>query len=370
MTTTPAPVRLGIIGSGEIAKSHVACYRSMPGVTVVAIASPTPGHAAALAGEHGVAHAYTDVADMLRRDDIDAVDVCVHNNLHRAATEAALAAGKHVYCEKPLAGSYADALAMHQAAQRAGRMLHVQLATLFSGEVRAARELVEAGGIGTPYHARCTGFRRRGRPFVDGHGNAAFVQKRMAGGGALYDMGVYHLTEMLHVLGNPKVLRISGQVYQQLPMDEARRAQSGYDVEELAVGLVRCAAGLTIDLIEAWALDLDTLEGSSVAGTLGGLRLRPFAHFRSAGHLALDAKADLGLAQFRWERVRGDHPGLSDTHRHWIAALRGAITPLPTAELALNAMLISEGIYLSAARGHEVSADEVRAASRSTALPL
>ncbi len=119
--------------------------------------------------------------ELLKRDDIDAVDVCLHNNFHAPITIAALRAGKHVYCEKPMAGAYADALAMAEAARETGKMLNIQLTTLFAKEARAAKRLIDDGQLGQLYHARSVGFRRRGRPFVDGYGSPSFVQKKDLG---------------------------------------------------------------------------------------------------------------------------------------------------------------------------------------------
>ncbi len=363
----PKPCRIGIIGCGVIGRSHIGCYRHIPGVEVVACASSDGASARATAAEYGIPHAYAGYQQLLARDDLDAVDVCLHNNLHLPATLAALKAGKHVYCEKPIAGSYRDALAMVAAAREHRRMLHIQLSLVFANETRAAQSLIAAGELGELYHARSSGFRRRGRPYVDGHGSAAFVSRRTAGGGALLDMGVYHLTQLLHLLGNPRVLTISGTTYQRTALDPGRAG--AYDVEELAVGLVRCAGGVTIDLIEAWAMHLGGLDGSCLLGTKGGVRLSPFGFYRSLGDLDLDAQVDLGAARFRWNQVTGDGDDLGDTHRHWIAALHGRVPLLPTAELALTAMLISEGVYLSSARAREVTAEEVTAASVSSALP-
>src|SRR5437667_4460895 len=131
-----------------------------------------------------------------------------------------------------MAGSYRDAAAMLQTAKTTGKKLSIQLATLYSNETRAAKELIDAGELGELYFARSTGWRRRGRPFVDGYGTATFVQKRHSAGGALYDMGVYHISQMLYLLGNPQVTRVSGKTYQKLDMDAKRKSRSGYDVEE------------------------------------------------------------------------------------------------------------------------------------------
>jgi len=365
------PIRVGIIGCGQIARHHLKRYAEMSkDVQVVAVADVVETAAKEAATICNVKEIYTDFRKMLARDDIDAVDVCLHNNFHRQATEAALLAGKHVYCEKQMAGTYADAMAMLLAAEKCGKKLSIQLSTLFANETRAAKELIDAGELGEIYHARSTGFRRRGRPFVDGYGSATFVQKCNSAGGALYDMGVYHIARLLYLMGNPKVSRISGKTYQKIEMNQKRKQSSGYDVEELGLGLVRFENGATLDIIESWAILLDAFEGSSIVGSKGGIRLNPFGFFRSYGELDVNGTVNLDAARFRWDNVVGDGPYYAGPQQHWIAALQGKVELLPTAQIALKTMLISEGIYLSDQRGQEVSADEVARSSVSTAIAI
>jgi predicted dehydrogenase len=269
-----------------------------------------------------------------------------------------------------MAGAYTDAEKMYRTAQDLGLKLSIQLNTLYAKETKAAKWLIDEGYLGKLYHGRSTGFRRRGRPFVDGYGSPAFVQKRNSGGGALYDMGVYHIARMLYLLGNPQVLRISGKTYQEVGMDAARRASSGFNVDELGLGLIRLQDGITMDIIEAWSIMLDGFEGSSVVGSKGGVRLDPFTYSYSAGDLDLDCTANLDRFMFRVHNVRGVGDEYDSAQHHWVAALQGRVELLPTAELALNTMLISEGIYLSEKLGREVTADEVREASVSTSVKL
>src|SRR5687767_14720347 len=141
------PIRVGVIGCGQIAQHHLKEYAKLPpsDVKVVAAADINETCARESADRFGIAHVYTDFRKLLERDDVDAVDVCLHNNFHRPITEAALRAGKHVYCEKPMAGSYRDAAAMLETAKQTGRKLSIQLATLFFDETRAAKELIDAG---------------------------------------------------------------------------------------------------------------------------------------------------------------------------------------------------------------------------------
>ncbi len=156
-------------------------------------------------------------------------------------TVAALEAGKDVFCEKPMAGAYADAERMLQTARTGKRKLSIQISNIFDKETKAAKALIDGGHLGKLYHARSTGHRRRGRPFVDGYGSPTFVQKQNSAGGALYDMGVYHISTMLYLLGNPQILRISGKAYQETEIDPARRESSGYNVEELGLRICETA---------------------------------------------------------------------------------------------------------------------------------
>lgn len=364
----PEPVRIGIIGVGQIGKQHVQNHADNPNAEIVAIADINQSEAERVAEQFRIPHVYTSFRDLLQRDDIEAVDICLHNNFHMPVTLAALEAGKDTHCEKPMAGAYCDAEQMFRAAKEAGLKLHITLRNLFYTESKAAKALVDGGQLGRIYHARSTGFRRRGRPYVDGYGSPTFVQKRNSAGGALYDMGVYHISLMLHLLGNPQVLRISGKTYQEIDLDPRREEFSGYDVEELGMGFVRLSGNVLLDIIEAWAIHLDAFEGSYVVGSRGGVRIDPFGFFQNIGDLNLNSSADMRAFTFRQKNVHEVGDVYDDPMHHWIAALQGRVELLPTAELGLNTMLISEGIYLSNRLDREVSADEVREQSVSSAV--
>ncbi|MBS3763336.1 MAG: Gfo/Idh/MocA family oxidoreductase [Planctomycetes bacterium] len=364
------PIKLGIIGVGQIGKRHLDRYADIPGAEMVAAADIDEEELNRVADLHDIQHRYTDFRKLLERDDIDAVDVCLHNNYHMPVTVEALRAGKNVYCEKPMAGSYTDALRMLRTAEECNQKLSIQLFSLFSKETRIGKHLINEGHLGDIYHARSTGYRRRGRPYVDGYGTETFVQKKTAAGGALYDMGVYHIAQILYLIGLPEVERISGKIYQKLDMDAERREKSGYDVEELGLGFVKCEDELTIDIMESWAIHLDPFEGSCVVGTEGGLRLNPFSFHTTMSDVEADTTFDLNGTSTRWHRLRADEDAYDSSQHHWIAALQGRVDLLPTAKVALRTMLISEGIYLSDRLGREVSAAEVVEASESTAVEI
>ena len=363
-------VRVGVIGVGQIGKRHVETYAGMANVELVAIADVNEAEVNRVAGLHGIANTYTNLHDLLARDDIQAVDVCLHNNYHMPATVAALEAGKDVFCEKPMAGAYVDAVKMWDVAQATGRKLAIQFVTMFGNETKAAKFLIDDGQLGKIYHVRSVGHRRRGRPYVDGYGSPTFVQKQHSAGGALYDMGVYHIATALYLVGNPTVARITGRTYQEIAMDEHRREASGYNVEELGVGFVHFDGGLTMDIVEAWAVHVDNLGSSVILGSEGGVKLEPFGFFRSLGHLDLNAAANLSAFDWRLHNVAADGDAYDGPQQHWIAALQGRVPLIPSAACALNTMLISEGIYLSERLGREVTAADVLQHSVSTALPV
>ncbi|MEI6512715.1 MAG: Gfo/Idh/MocA family oxidoreductase [bacterium] len=363
-------VRIGFIGVGQIGKMHLDAYMNIPGAEVVAAADVNEVELNRVADMYNIPHRYTDFRKLLERDDIDAVDVCLHNNLHMPFTVAALEAGKNVYCEKPIAGSYIDGVKMLETAQKCKRKLSIQLATLFSGETRVAKKLIENDRLGNIYHARSTGFRRRGRPYVDGYGTEFFVKKETAGGGALFDMGVYHIAQILYLIGMPEVTRISGKIHQETDMDTARRAKSGYNVEELGLGLVKFEGGLTMDIIESWAMHLNTFEASYIAGSQGGIQFDPLTYHTAMDGMEMDATFRVDGICARWSDLVEDDEAYTSPQGHWVAALQGRVDLLPTADVALQTMLVSEGIYLSDHLGREVTPEEVMEKSKSNAVKI
>ena len=352
-------IRIGVIGTGIIGKSHINRYQSIPEAEVVAVCDIAEAEARRVAEQNKIARVFTDYKELLAVEEIDAVDVCLHNKLHAPVTIAALEAGKHVYCEKPMAATYADAKAMHDASLRTGRKLSIQLATLFKGEARAAKRLIDEGHLGEPYYAKSSFYRRRGRPFVDGYATPAFVQTKAAGGGALLDMGVYHMSLINWLIGNPKVLSVSGTVAQKTGMYEERRKESGYDVEEFAVALVRYDSGVTLFIEEAWAIHMDSSTGARVMGDKGGVCVEPFGYFTTMSDLEVNAHMDVGGYESRWHRCDPDAVGFDSPQHNWTYGLLGRVPMIDTASVALTTAQITEGIYKSSQLGREVTAEEI-----------
>jgi len=347
-------IRAGVIGTGMIGKHHLRKYQEIAEVDLVACADLNLDEAQRVAQEYGISNVFSDYHQLLAMDEIDVVDVCLPNKLHCPVTCDALNAGKNVYCEKPMANSGAEARKMLDTAKKTGKKLSIQLSTLFSSEARAAKRIIEAGLLGHIYFAKASNYRRRGRCYVDGYATPPFVQKELAGGGAMADMGVYHMALILWLLGNPTPLTVTASTYDEIPMPPKRRKESGYNVEEFAMGFVRFEGHLTLFFEEAWATHMDSGEGHRLFGSHGGLRLEPFGFFTDLVETQANVQFDLGMYEGRGNLYSPDHQGLTDPQRNFVWGLLGRCPMVDTAPIAVRVAEITEAMYKSTAAGKEV----------------
>ncbi|MBP7668648.1 MAG: Gfo/Idh/MocA family oxidoreductase, partial [Burkholderiaceae bacterium] len=148
-----ARLRVGIIGLG-IGRMHIDGWREHPQADVVAIADTDAARLAKVGDSHAIAARYTDPLAMLAAERLDVVSVCVPNKFHLPLTLAALDAGCHVLCEKPMALSAAEGRQMLAAAQRTGKRLMINFSYRFSAQSRALKAQVDAGTFGDFYFGR------------------------------------------------------------------------------------------------------------------------------------------------------------------------------------------------------------------------
>lgn len=352
--------RVAVIGTGQIGTRHLERYAKIPEAQVVAVCDLREEHARQVADQFDIPDVFSDYHELLERDDIEAIDVCLHNRLHRPVTIDVLEAGKHCYCEKPMSWTYHDAKAMYEASQRTGKKLHIQLGTLYRPEARAAKRIIDDGHLGDIYFAKAINYRRRGRPFVDGYGTRDFVNTETSGGGAMLDMAVYHIARILYLVGNPEPLSVSGATYQMVDnMYPDRREEAGYNVEELGMAYIRLAGGISFMMEEAWAIQAVNPNLDLVAGSRGGLRIDPLEYYTTLADLEMNGTFDLKEGLMRWLRCDVSQRYYTESQVHWIAALRGLVPLIDTAGIALNTALITEGVYLSGHLDREVTREEI-----------
>lgn len=363
-------IRVALIGCGIIGESHLQTYKSIPEAEVVAICDINEERLNDVGNRYGIARRFTHIGKMLECDDIDSVDVCLHNNMHAPVSIAVMRSGRDCYCEKPMAGTFYDAREMYRVMEETGRKLHIQLSLIYGDDTKAAKRFIDAGDLGHIYHMRSYGFRRRGRPYVDGYARKEFVNTKTSGGGALFDMGVYHISQLLYLTGIPKLERVCGHTYSEIAMDEGRREISQWNVEELGTGFATYEGGLSMDILESWAIHGKPFPGSAIYGSEGGITFSPLTFHSRQHDLEIDTTVDLNERNYLDHTVYADSAHYDNSQQHWIHALLGRCELLPTAKIALETQRVQEGIYFSQKLGREVTADEIEKFSESRALEI
>jgi len=270
------PLKLGIIGAGNISKSHLEAARRTGAAVPVAICDPLLDRANQRQNEYGIQEVYADYHDMLAKSDIEAVVVCPPNHLHHVVTIDALRAGKHVLCEKPMSFRVDWAQSMVDEAKKSGKILQVGMVSRYQPTVQWLRRQVAEGSLGWVYFARAQYVRRSGIP---GWGSW-FTRKDMAGGGPLIDIGVHRLDLAWYLMGCPKPVSVFGVTFAALGPSKQGLGTWGtpewdgyYDVEDFSAALITFADGSAISLEAVWADYTDPSSALHLIGNKQGAQL-------------------------------------------------------------------------------------------------
>lgn len=388
-------LRIGIIGTGLISHRHMRVWSHIPNTKVVAGCDIDEKKVKDWGVQYGIPEEdlYVDFREMLKRDDLDAIDVCVHNNLHTPVSVAVMKAGFPCYCEKPMAASYADAKILYDAQKVYGQKLAIQISSLYNLQTRCAKKMVEDGKLGKLYHARSVGHRREGRPGFDmANFSRDFISKEIGVHGPLCDMGIYHLAQMLYIMGMPELDTVYGLSSADYYRDE-RMLPPGvaYEVEDLSVGIAKFKNGVSLDIYEDWAMHMDTVGTSFIAGSMGGIKLIDVDS--SGGEFAVPkgGRGQTPTLEFfgyedglktskvidcqengKKEVIKDPRIALyNDNQVHWVAYLRGDLTDetrIDSPYIAMQTALLSDGIFISQQQNRNVTAEEIKAMSKSIAL--
>ena len=265
-------LRAGVVGVKGIGRAHIKGYTQCDATELVALADVDGKVLAERANEHGVSDVYTDPAKMFARRDIDVVSLGVPNKFHCPLTVAALRAGKHVLCEKPMAMSVAEGRKMAQAARKAKRALMIALCHRHTAPIQALKKFVDAGQLGPIYYANGSILRRRGIPGYGGW----FTTKKLSGGGAMIDNGVHIIDLAWWLMGRPRPVACSAVTYAKFGRRKDVQKAAGwnktkcFDVEDLAAAMVRFDNGAALFIELSWSGNTRNTLELSLAGEKGG----------------------------------------------------------------------------------------------------
>ena len=352
------PLRVGVIGLG-MGSVHVDAFSRVPGVEVIALAGKEVERRTQLGEQWGIPHLLDEWADLVALPDVDIVSIATPNSLHHPIALAALAAGKHVFCEKPLALDTEQAREMVTAAIEHDRVLEVAFNHRRRADVQYAKTYLDEVGIGRIYHSRASWKRRAGIPGL----HSWFTSKRMSGGGALIDLGPHVLDSLLFLLGERRVVAVSAVAHGELgragygAMDrrEQMAGDSGlFEVEDLASALFRFDDGSSATFEITWASHTIDDEDISIEllGVDGGVRLfvpryasdDTLRFYRDVAGRPVEIAPDVHVPG-------GEHPLVI---AEFIEHVRSGNWEHHRGEFALHRTEVLDACYRSAAEGREV----------------
>ncbi len=348
-------LKVALIGIGGIARTHVPGWQASEHAELVAAVDINPNALADFGKAHNITRLYTDARDVFADRDIDIIDVCTPNMLHAPLSIAALKAGKHVICEKPLAPTPQLIKQMIKARDASKKLLMTAQHFRFSGVSQAMKRHIEGGALGDVYHARAWMLRRNGMiPLT------SFTKKSNSGGGPCIDIGVHVLDLTLWLMGHPRPAAVTGVAKQTFaqrkglwshwvpnrPMPQGK----DFDVEDFAAAFVRFDNGATLMIEVSWFMHHDNL-GEDMQIWLYGTEAG--AHWPKAEFLG----TDYGTRQFTNTTLKATadrmEPHALECVEFARAIAEGRPSPVP-AEESLQVLTILDGIYRSQASGREV----------------
>lgn len=352
-------VRVGIIGTGGISGyTHMPGLSLIPGVQITALADTDQTALARRAAEYGIDATFEDYHDLLSSGLVDAVVITTPNKFHAPAATAAIQAGKHVMCEKPIALDFPEALAMYHTARSAGVVHMTAFTYRFVPAMRYTKHLiVDQGAIGRPLHFRANRFQDWGDDWIGWR-----QYKALAGSGELGDMGAHRIDyahlligQIKSVVGATKLLRPNRRSSDGLPKPPADvedwvafiaefvDGQTGvFEMTKLAAG--RQSGGPALDYVEingesgSIVYRLNTPHQIEIGAAGGQMEVRPLpAEWLKVPGSPRDAQAGDPLTVFRY-----------DQSFEWISAIRANRQAVPSFYDGARCQAVVDAVLASA----------------------
>ena len=364
---TSKKLRIGIIGCGWIADSHMKAYLNQPDVEIVAGADLVPGKAAKFFEKHGVEGVKTEYAshkEMLDDESLalDAVSICTYNRQHAEPAIYALKKGVNVLLEKPFTVTLDEAVEVMKAEKESGKVLSIGFQPRLDANMQMIKKICQSGELGEIYYIQTGGGRRRGIPTPFG---TTFIEDKTAGLGALGDIGCYSLDMVLNAIGYPKPLTVSGYKsnffgkspnYSGYRADKRAEYAELFGVDDFAAAFVRLEGGIVLDFRIAWAMNMDTPGDTIILGTKGGLRIPSTECWNGSVGGPMKIYHEVCGQQVETEiPIIKMKEGLFDLKiRTFLDAVKnGTPAPVPSSQILYNQAII-DGIAKSAECGREV----------------
>jgi predicted dehydrogenase len=340
-------VKVGIIGSQFEADIHAASIKmASEFAEVVAVASPTPGNAEAMARKHGIPRVFTDYRQMLKERDIEMITIAAPNRLHAQMTTDIAEAGKHVICEKPLAMTVEECEQMLDVCKQSGVLLFYAEELFFTPKYLKAKEMADDGAFGKVHLVK------QSEKHFGPHA-PWFWDVELCGGGALMDLGCHGIAFCYWFLGRPAITSVYCQMGTYVHADKTQGEDEAYCILEFengAVGVVEDSWGRRggmDDRIEVYGS-----EGLTFANLHMGNALPTYSE-NGFGYAVEKAPSTKGWTYPVFEELW--NYGFPQEMAHFARCVRGREQPQSTGEDGLIVMKALYAAYASAGEGRKVN---------------
>ena len=345
-------IKVGIIGTGSISELHLAGYKALDNVEIYAVCDINESRVEVCAKKYDVKHSFTDYNEMLKLSELDAVSVCTWNSSHAPVAIAALKAGKHVLCEKPMAMNSKEAIEMEKFAKEADKLLMIGFVRRFGNDARILKDFIDNGMMGDIYYAKASYLRRFGFP------GGWFGDKKRSGGGPLIDLGVHVIDLVRFLMNKPKAVSVTGATFNKLGARDNIKKEKAYvsadtcdifDVEDMAVAMIKFDNGAVLSVETSFSLNTKADSGNiELFGTKSGAKLDPKLEFYSEmnNYLVDVTPAHDTALSFN---------GLFENEiAHFVDCVSKGTKCISPAEDGVEIMRILDAVYESAKTGKEV----------------
>lgn len=331
-------LKVGVIGCGSIAQHrHLPEYQWNEQVELVAVCDIHEGRVKEIAEKYQV-KAYTEYEELLEDKEIEAVSVCTPNYLHAPISIAALKAGKHVLCEKPMATSKEEAEQMIEAAKASGKKLMIGHNQRFVKSHQKARQLIKSGEVGK-IHSFRTAFGHGGPEGWSVEGKEGwFFNKEKAFIGAMGDLGV-HKADLLRYILDEEFVEVGAFV--------ETNAKDFSNVDDNAVCVLKSKSGVIGTLAASWAYTAKEDNSTIIYGEKAVLRLEDHPNYSLIVQYANGEVVNYELGRIQSNDAGGQNKsGVID---HFVESITEDKDPLITGEEGKQSL----GIILAALESSE-----------------